>query len=378
MFGENIQTVSKIIKIDSNYLIVEFFNFKKKEKVNLSNFIVYNDAIINKIKYDELNYMWYDRDIPTHKNYLIENGFLKIKDISKASKDEIRLQDSAIKRNLRIHHKEIVTKIAEKPIQDEVGKENVKWDIIWEYLKWIFIFITTIFGSGAIYKFILNPLYIKYVLTKRVNIIIVGEPSVGKTKLFDYFENHDRDWESGQTTPTKNEFKDKGKARKGYILNSEVIDIGGSNTDLALDSLLSKKPNKGLVIVLSPTINEFRTNGPMTLNDIEKDFINKQCGAVRYIAGSIRCDTNKSQPKVVVLYISKFDLFSNIDTDENKEFAEKFKNIFKEHIMIIEKVCNRKPEITFKCFVGSTKKKWKTRAIEDTLLDTIILNKKGK
>jgi len=70
------------------------------------------------------------------------------------------------------------------------------------------------------------------------------------------------------------------------------------------------------------------------------------------------------KPKLVILFINKFDLFSNAAPTDSTA-VEKFhilREVFKEHIELVQKA-SKEQNVPFECLVGSAAQRWETRTI---------------
>jgi hypothetical protein len=102
-------------------------------------------------------------------------------------------------------------------------------------------------------------------------------------------------------------------------------------------------------------------------------------GIVKTYMGAVVAKTLKIKPKVIVLFISKFDLFSICHPEDSSstEIKQKVLSHFKDHIEIIVKEC-KKTGIPCEIIVGSSTEKWNTSKVLEKITDTLYKHLNGK
>ena len=92
-----------------------------------------------------------------------------------------------------------------------------------------------------------------------------------------------------------------------------------------------------------------------------------QFGVIKPLVGGLNAQIHGlvwKKPRIILLYISKFDLFSPYHpNDSNSEkITEQVELLFSDHIAFIESEA-KKMGVPFKLVVGSSTKKWHTKEL---------------
>ncbi|TMR04991.1 GTPase domain-containing protein [Actinomadura soli] len=211
---------------------------------------------------------------------------------------------------------------------------------------------------------------------KRVRIIIAGVRGAGKTGLWTKLR---REYESvSQLSPTR------GKAeasiepvllRKWTILPT-VVDTAGAEPWLVLQSM---KRSRGiarmverhrtklvLLCVVAPCPEEELNGG----DPFDREYITKQAGYMHLPMALIGQQDQKSRPDLVIMFVTKFDLLSGDEPDENEQASKAMATAFREHREVIETTC-RGAGVRFLWIIGSAKnkKKWGIDRVRTSLAE---------
>lgn len=99
-------------------------------------------------------------------------------------------------------------------------------------------------------------------------------------------------------------------------------------------------------------------------NDVDQKYIDTQLGYLHaYIQGGLGAQFTK-KPKLLILYISKFDLFSAYPPEDSnsQKIKQVLEEVFKDHIEAAAKA-GKEAKIPFELIFGSAVEKWNSDRI---------------
>ena len=280
------------------------------------------------------------------REFILSMGYAQLNDLTKAIKTEIEAENEAREKQIGVW-------------------EPTTLQQIWNWIKKHIFSILSFIGLGS---FILFFKKIKrWWIEKKINLLILGEPSAGKTALCKVLSDDDTTEDSIlrlSATVAKRNY-DGLVIRHGiYEFVSKMCDSPGAKYDLKSE-LINKDIKKAIIYVVSFTQENKGTNK-------DKDYMNVQLGALRAQIGQIVAIKNKhfysKKPILFILFINKFDLLSTANPDDTSsaEIVKQIKEDFKQHIQAVQQ-----SEIPYEIIIGSCSKKWKTSNIMDKIIRKI-------
>lgn len=350
----------QLLEIRENKLVYIIYTLSETKEIDLSDLVVSPEVIGR----DPFNLLY--QATPDFKLLLLENGYAKLKNKQLADDSYRNAENNA--------------KAAKKGIWRDKSSSNVKIifnsinNFIFKNLKNIVIYLIS---SGILILF-LKHLYNKFYIQRRCKLLIIGEPFTGKTALLHVLINPNIEKDeifkligqsSGVTKKIRPAFIPRGK----FEIYPKISDIPGHFYGTVWDNFFVNYSHILIIVISAFKGNGRKEDGTLFKldinNDIDQKYIYMQLGYVQsYIQGGLGSEYTK-KPKLLIMYISKFDLFSKYHPDDSssKNTKQALEEIFKEHIGAATKVA-KDSKIPFKLIFGSAVEKWNT----DKVLDTII------
>jgi hypothetical protein len=363
------QTADYLIirKIEKNKITYEKYNASGQESVDISNLILWDQI---EAKGEIFNIFYYQ--ITDLRVLLLEKGYAKIKDTTNASIEEISAQKRAVSSKIGIWGK---SEDRQKKPSEQTEKEVKNFfGTLWE--------IMIALSSIGLLSWIVTSLYKKFYVQRSVRLLLIGDPSAGKTALLKTLINTRMSKETLREEilslePSRGVTKIKRTAvipAGKFEIVPEVSDIAGSAHSTVWDTF-RKSRNHAVVFVVSPLKINGVQDGTVKTFDINTDtdqrYMDVQLGSLTFAVGGIGAKSTK-KPKILILFISKFDLYSkDSPTDSSsRKIREKMLDIFKEHINSAESAA-KKVGIRFKLILGSSAEQWNTKEVLDTIIDVL-------
>jgi hypothetical protein len=362
-FAQNTTTKNKIIKIENDHVYFESYIYNETIDFDISDLELdsdweKNDKIFNTV------YTNYTSD--DFRELLLENGLAIIKDVTKAKERDLEAQNRAKSENLGFW-------------KTTTNSKN-GWTILGLKL-WNIILIL---GSLGILSTISQYLYKKFFIEKKVSLLFIGLPACGKTTFIKRLKNPKiSEKELLNTTPStayESHSSSNVIRRAKYEIYPRIGDTPGTRPDIILDKVYASKLNKVftfrnacLLVLLSPFINNGVENNKVKKYDINKDidfeFISEQLGYIKGLVKGILRSVKTRKPKVLILFINKFDLISDYPPGDSVSLSltKVIENVFSKHIQEIKIICDNL-RIPCEIVIGSPVKKWN---VEETL-DIIV------
>ena len=346
-----------IEKIENGKIIYSKYNYSGKDSIDISDLIVWEHINKERKLFNTIYWDWTDLRI-----FLLENGYAKLKDETKANIKEIDAQNKAKSNKIAIWKK------GYSPSMDQQKKTD--WKSIFRFFWKLIIFLTSVGFIGWLIKMG----YRKYYIQRRFKLLIIGEPSTGKTALLYNLVDPQIPKAEILKLTTSKAVTQKERLncipRGKFEIIPELADVPGSSFATVWDNFLGNN-NHALVMVVSPyKLNGITTDGSIkTLNidnDIDQKYIDIQQGYVQaYIEGGLGSKVTQ-KPKILILFISKFDIYSKYSPEDSASRITKDKilSLFKDHINS-SKTAAQKAGIPFEIVIGSSVEKWNTEKVLD-------------
>ncbi len=377
------QIITYIKKVDNDKLYLKVFS-ENREAVIVSTA---NLRLIDSLK-SKYNYHVEYNNVGqiSFREYLLFNGYAQIVDTLKATKDELTNQKLAQEEkkgiwiSLNVVPKKIDSIInnrsdstfnntlAKKPSEiDSTNRTNNTSlsETVPSFFSKNAGVLSLLFGSGLLVSlsgFIFKFAQKRY-RSRKINLLFIGEPSAGKTALFKHF-THPNAPESFYSSPNP---PSKIKATKiadlfaigKYEITPTYTDTPGSKIAAIWDEFCEK--HNVIVYVLAPVSIYSMNNKPD--NYVDELYTSEQYGVLRTFLGALNSlKLNIKKPKLIILYLNKFDLYSNNrPSDSSSEYiVEKYNKIFLRHIAYAKEEC-QKANVPFEVVINSSHKKWGVR-----------------
>lgn len=355
-----------IRKIENGKIYYEKYNFSAQQVIDIADMELWDkaagdEAVVNTFYYDSKDF----------RLLLLEEGFAKLNNTANARPTEVEAQTTAT--NLKKGMWSEISTPSQLPKQQEGG---INWFNVIDF-AWKGVLILASFGIvGAISK----KAYKNFYIQRRVRLLIIGEPSSGKTALlYSMVDPHISKKDLLNTQTSKATTKKKGLKhipRGKFEIIPEVTDVPGAAFATAWDEM-AESQHHVLLIVLSP----YKGNGLQAddyvdsldvANDIDQKYIDIQIGYVQaYVEGGVGSRIAK-KPKLVVMFISKFDLFCKTPPYDSasRHVNQKIIEIFKDHINSAQTAA-KKAGVPFELVIGSAVEKWGTEQILNLTAKTL-------
>jgi len=376
----------KVAEIDGDQLIYVTYQLNDKQRVDLSELILSEQINKNKSIPFPLGITW--TEVPDFKLILLQNGLAQLKSPGTADEKYRNAQEKAQKEQKGIwkpaqqpqpqqtkpseqSQSTPPPKTTEQPRQSD---GNSFWDDIGKFFsnagnfiwKWVVI-LSPVGIVGIIITILLTFLWRRYYLERRIRLVIVGEPSTGKSAVYKRILNPNTDkQEILGLIPTKGKQTYKMKTHVRYAkfdIYPRLTDVPGSAFSTVWDELTGfrfKRPH-ALLVTLSTT--KMNHNGN---NVIDEKYLYTQLGYIQaFIEGGMGARKTR-KPKVVVFFLNKFDLFSSHRPDDSAavQAEARFQAVFEDHIKSAT-LALEKARIPFKIIIGSALENWNCDRIID-------------
>jgi len=343
---DDYQVMTKIYEVQINYIAYIYYGQPTIKRLDISDLIISKKAIG---KGNPLPYVY--NEVPDFKLLFLEEGLARLRDPINASDSYKAAEENAKKQQKGIW-------------SDGSSKENnpnfsLKYifELILKWLPWL----VSIGIVGAIAKYIRKKFYIE----RRVRLLIIGEPSAGKTALYLRISDPNVDKKKIlllEASKSLDRYKAKNFIPKGkFEIYPILSDIPGSAFSTVWEQLSISRSHAVVLVLAHSKLNK-SSDGKNLFDD---KFINIQLGYVQaYIQGGIVATAKK--PKVIIVFINKFDLLSahHPDDKNSQEACRQIEQIFKEHIESAH-VTEKRTGVPVKILLGSALENWNSDRILD-------------
>jgi GTPase SAR1 family protein len=228
-------------------------------------------------------------------------------------------------------------------------------------------------------------IYRKLFIERQLKLLIIGEPSTGKTALYKTLSNENvtKD-EILSLIPTRhiNVSKPQKIPHGKYEIIPELRDMPGSDYSGIWENLFGKRKHAILFVLAAVQDNFFKkVNGAwekqkFTKSDIDSKYLDVQFGVLKaYLGGISAKSVKRKKPKIIIIFINKFDIFSNLKPSDSSstQTAKEIRELFKEHIKFAENEA-KKAKVKCKIIIGSTLKRWGTQEALETIKNELYNN----
>ena len=357
-----------ISAVGDDYIL--YLSYRKEpEKKEIIDDLILSKEIIGKSNPTEKVYV----DIYNLKIDLLENGLAKLRN-NDAPSDMKNAQQKAISAGKGIWAKpKPISDITQNHTAPETPREsttkewiaqilNNVWDILleWFVLLWKWIFgLASIGLTGLVAQYI----YKKVFLERKLRLLIIGEPSSGKTAIFSRILDPDVERQKildlAPTQALRRVYRNAFCRIGRYVIHPYLSDVPGSAFATVWDQFI-KTRKQAILLVLAPSKLNVCSDG------FDEKYIYTQLGYVQsYLEGGIGSKVIK-KPKVIIIFLNKFDLISSLNPEDSTaaNIKKKYLEIFSEHIQSAD-VAAKKASIPIHIIVGSALENWNCNRILD-------------
>jgi len=192
-------------------------------------------------------------------------------------------------------------------------------------------------------------------------LLIIGQMSAGKTAIFSrLLDPHISVEKILALEQSKSKQKIKFRQHVQYAkfeIYPRLTDVPGSAFSTAWDELTRFRfiRRHAIILVLAPTMKNVKSGSPI----FDEKYLAVQLGYVQsFMEGGLGARKTR-KPKVVILYLNKFDLVSDFPSGDSsaKEAEDKFLSRFREHQQSVE-LATKKAHIKLHIVVGSALRGW--------------------
>jgi len=356
-----------INKIKNNNIYYSLYVYSGENSIDISDLYIWDEA-----EKDEILQYFYNQE-KNLRILLLKNGCAKLKNSNNINNAELKAQEYAIYKKIGLwnnydfsNEESIFTNFSFTKLFIRIKYKLFDlWNLFIQYCLKIIVTLSTI---GVLWLFcekFLKKFYKKFFIERRFKLFIMGEVSSGKTALRNNLLNPNITKNELLDLSPSNKFSSKKRQRHIQIgrfeIFPEIADIPGSDFGGIWDNIIGTS-YQGWIFVLSPLRKSGFDENRNKLDDIEfdKKYINIQLGILNaYLRGGLTSKHNRRKPKILILFISKFDLLSEVKPDDSsaKDATKIIQNLFKEHIDNA-RFAARQANIEFEVFIGSSIEKW--------------------
>jgi hypothetical protein len=351
-YADTAQKRVRVEKVDENHLEYSVYELKGVERVDLSDLIISDSA---KGRPDGLNFLW--DEVPDFKQELLNLGLARLREPAKASAQYLESERRAKELQLGIWAPKAPPPTPQ--IETERGFDFVA--LFWKILTYSWYLISAL-GIVSVISAIYYFLYIR----RRVQLLIIGKPSAGKSAIFARIKNPKLDRKlilDLKPTPVR-----QGARLREHIqyakfeIYPRLTDVPGSAYSTVWDEVTKWRFRFGfmrrhaLLLVLAPTEKNSKTT--MSEGDDQR-FRDTQLGYVQALVEGSFGARKTAKPKIVIVFLNKFDLACDYPPgDSNASDQEKgFTLLFAEHLKSV-RLAAEKAGIHFHAFAGSALNDW--------------------
>jgi hypothetical protein len=219
---------------------------------------------------------------------------------------------------------------------------------------------------------------IKVFFRRKVNIIITGAASAGKTGLWMAWKDEYNAGEISGIPPTAGTHRAKIEPvmLDKWTLQPALIDVAGAEPYNVLQGIQSPRGLKGVVVrqrtkrvllyVVAPTPEETKANG----SPFDASYIAMQKGYAHLPVAIIGQHNPSIRPDLVIMFATKFDLLSDKEPTNSNPKANEMVTAFRSHRELVESTCKR-ANIPFRWIIGSAKNNWNIGLLRKSLWEVI-------
>ncbi len=379
----DIKTLSWVSKstIDGAFFI-NIFEVKKIQKIDFSDLDISSEKLdktdpLDTIFFNELNEV-------NLRKYLLKSGFAKLRKEELANNDDIEAQHYAQRHKVGLWSNmtdKPPIKDKEPPSKKDKSPEKFYWQVFGENVlqftrEWggIGAFIASLYGLWKGIQF--------YHKRRKLTLLFLGARSSGKSTLFKRLftpNEKPRECNSPETTPKTAATTDKTKPWGRYEVTPIYVDTAGGAPHeqmtemLRHDNFLTKliRPNRYVWIIMLATTEKRVTMKDLEEKKIDSGFISEQLGYLALPIAMLQM-VNIPKPDMIVICLSKFDLFSEHEPfhTASAEAKKLFENLFAEHTKRIKSATGKNiPVVVESC---SACEDWRVKNIKDAIEEKLF------
>jgi hypothetical protein len=351
-----------IRKIEGGKIIYEKYDFSGQQELDVSDLTVWDKAD-HETLFNTFYYTSQDLRI-----LLLQTGNARLNDASKASPTEVGAQERAQSNGVGMWKR---TSSPTPTSNSSPGNESsrwVEWSKYWPLVWQAFVILASVGIVGALGRW----LYKRFYIQRRVKLLLIGEPSTGKTSLqLTLIDPHISKNELLNLETSKAVLKKKGHKhipRGKFEILPKITDVPGSAFGSVWDEVLESRSHALVILICPYRLNGLGKDGSRELlnvvDDVDQRYVDLQLGYVQaYVEGLLGAKRTK-KPKMVILFISKFDLFSKTPPDDSAsdQITRQLRSVFSRHIDSAKSAA-RKANVPYELLIGSAVEKWNTDAV---------------
>jgi hypothetical protein len=357
------------ISSDGHAVLYEY-DYLSQRKVPLSNVEVWAEKVDAQDPMKTI--YWAEPDVTLE---LLRSGYARLKEPEKAplKYQEAELDAKAGGRGLW-----------DKNDQDSKGKEEAEEDgIDWSRVKATMLqFILLYGGLGAVIAALLGiwGFTLRLLRRRRMPLLFLGLHAVGKTWLWTRIRKPEISHEElNEITRTDATMYDKLTAPEPlgrYELMPIYIDTPGGQPGMQTTEMLKKywfvRQKSVWMIILSTTPLSEVTRASRDEDKVDREYISEQLGYLALPLGMLAA-RKTPKPAVIVVVISKFDLFCEFDpsSPDAQQAKDRLRGLFSRHVARMEEECSR-VGVKFKVEFCSALRGWRTEILSRHIKDALF------
>ena len=209
----------------------------------------------------------------------------------------------------------------------------------------------------------------------RVTLILLGEPASGKSWLWHKLLDSnfsERDLEKLGRNPDVQSGRGDLMVGGLYTVVPQFVDLPGRQTGEQLSKLIDRRrfrfirfllvPQKRIWIIFLAPVGDagapVSEGGSGLVGTMDPKYVAEQLGYLALPEG-VLASKDTPKPEMVIMCISKFDMFSAFppDDSQSKPAAQKLESDFRDHITRIKRACATKG-VPFEVLLTSARKGW--------------------
>ena len=355
------------VEIKDGKLKYSVWTYKEARTLDLSDLELSSEALGNQ----PLRIVIYG-NVRKFKVILLKRGLAKLKDESSANAQLKSAQDYSRAKGIGLWKSVAAASDPSKP----KPPPTIDWNAIW---KSVSRFVAAYGGYAAAIGTIMAGIQLLrlYRKKRKLYLLFLGVRSSGKTTLFKrifYPTERPSECDKPRTTLATTRERSKEQINWGdFVVTPEYIDTAGGKVGEQATEMLQRddwlqrliRPSRYVWLIVLATTNKNVSKNDTFDNKVDNGFIREQLGYLALPLGLLQAkDTHK--PDMVFVCLSKFDLFSDADPDNESACTalRQIENLFVQHVNRIKEHSNTIPVQVEIC---SACEGWRTHSIRDSI-----------
>jgi hypothetical protein len=382
------QQLITLTEVGTDYLIYTQYDVTKTQRLDLSDLTLSQEIAGKNNLPQRLSGYWTTQ--PDFKFVLLSSGLAQLKNPETAPAQYLAAQEKAKQQGVGIWHRPPTPRPPQQsPTRTEVSPSPApqltpeapssinrfgKW--VWGWISFLWTWIFSPIGLlGIMATALLTYGYKRFYIQRRLSLLIIGEPSTGKTALYLRLLNPSIDRQKilslGPTQALQKITRRRYIQLGRFEIYPKLTDIPGGAPASVWDEFTGFKlvRNHALLLVLSSTMTNGREDAHAAKNQA---YLDTQFGYLRAFVEGAMGARRTNKPKIIILFLNKFDLYSSQPPTDSTAQAtkEQFKELFSKHIKSAA-VAAEKAGIPFHVEVGSALENWNCETLV-TLVGTTL------